>query len=113
MTGWRVGFTVAEPRLIKAMSLGLQGQMTSNITSFIYPAIVAALTGPQDEVEKMRQTFDQRGQLMHRLFSAIPGVKCCKPTGAFYVFPDISAHFGKPTRPARNWKTAAAFAEFC
>ena len=110
MTGWRVGFTVAEPKLIKAMS-GLQGQMTSNITSFIYPAIVAALTGPQDEVEKMRQTFDGRGQLMHRLFSAIPGVKCCKPTGAFYVFPDISAYFGKTDPAGKKLETAAAFAE--
>ena len=110
MTGWRVGFAVAEPKLIKAMS-GLQGQMTSNITSFVYPAIVAALTGPQDEVEKMRQTFAERGQLMHRLFSAIPGVKCCKPTGAFYVFPDISAHFGKTDPAGRKLESAAAFAE--
>jgi len=110
MTGWRVGFTVAEPRLIKAMS-GLQGQMTSNITSFVYPAIVAALTGPQDEVEKMRQQFDQRGQLMHSLFSAIPGVKCCKPTGAFYVFPDISVAFGKSDPAGKKIETAAGFAE--
>ncbi|MBT9585987.1 pyridoxal phosphate-dependent aminotransferase [bacterium] len=110
MTGWRVGFTVAEPKLIKAMS-GLQGQMTSNITSFIYPAIVAALTGPQDEVEKMRQVFDQRGQLMHRLFSAIPGFKCCKPTGAFYVFPDISVTFGKTDPSGKKIETAADFAE--
>lgn len=110
MTGWRVGFTVAEPKLIKAMA-GLQGQMTSNITSFIYPAIVAALSGPQDEVEKMRQSFAERGQLMHRLFSAIPGIKCCKPTGAFYVFPDISAHFGKTDPAGKKLETAADFAE--
>lgn len=110
MTGWRVGFTVAEARLIKAMA-GLQGQMTSNITSFVYPAIVAALNGPQDEVEKMRQVFEQRGQLMHRLFSAIPGVKCCQPTGAFYVFPDISVAFGKTDPAGKQIETAAGFAE--
>lgn len=111
MTGWRVGYTVAEPHLIKAMS-GLQGQMTSNITSFIYPAIVAALTGPQDELEVMRSAFAQRGQRMYDLLSAIPGVKCCKPTGAFYVFPDISqAAFGKTDPSGKRIETAAGFSE--
>lgn len=111
MTGWRVGFTVADAAVIKVMS-GLQGQMTSNITSFIYPAIVAALTGPQDEVEKMRVEFAERGKLMHGLLSKLPGVKCCKPTGAFYVFPDIAdAAFGKTDPDGRMIDSAAAFAE--
>jgi aspartate aminotransferase len=111
MTGWRVGFTVADASVIKVMS-GLQGQMTSNITSFIYPAIVAALTGPQDEVEKMRLEFAERGKLMHGLLSKLPGVKCCKPTGAFYVFPDVAgAAFGKTDPAGRVIDTAAAFAE--
>ena len=111
MTGWRVGFTVAEAKLIKAMG-GLQGQMTSNITSFIYPAVVAALTGPQDEVETMRQAFARRGARMHELLSAMPGIKCCRPTGAFYVFPDVSqAAFGKTDTSGKLIQTAADFAE--
>lgn len=111
MTGWRVGFTVANAGLIKVMG-GLQGQMTSNITSFLYPAIVTALTGPQDEVEVMRQAFSERGKLMHGLLSAIPGVKCCLPTGAFYVFPDVAdAAFGKVDPSGKRIETAAGFAE--
>lgn len=111
MTGWRVGYAVAPQPVIGAMS-ALQGQMTSNITSFVYPAIVAALEGPQDEVEKMRQAFAQRGALMHERLSRLPGVKCCRPTGAFYVFPDISAAaFGKKDRTGKVIQTAADFAE--
>lgn len=110
MTGWRVGWTVAEPGVIKVMA-GLQGQMTSNITSFVYPAVVAALTGPQDEVEQMRLAFAQRGELMYSLLSKVPGVKCCKPTGAFYVFPEIGAHFGKKDPAGKVIGSAADFAE--
>lgn len=111
MTGWRIGYTVAPPALVKAMS-GLQGQMTSNITSFLYPAIVAALSGPQDEVEAMRQAFHKRGQLMHQRLSGLAGVKCCQPTGAFYVFPDIAeAAFGKVDPDGKRIETAAGFAE--
>ncbi|NDD27126.1 MAG: pyridoxal phosphate-dependent aminotransferase [Proteobacteria bacterium] len=94
MTGWRIGFTVAPLPLIKAMD-GLQGQMTSNITSFAMAAVPAALDGPQDAVETMRQAFAQRGAHMHARLSSMPGVKCVQPTGAFYVFPDISALFGR------------------
>ena len=111
MTGWRVGYTVAAAPIIKAMA-ALQGQMTSNITSFVYPAIEAALQGPQDEVEKMRLAFHERGILMHRLLSSMAGIKVCRPTGAFYVFPDISAAaFGKIDVQGKVIKTAADFAE--
>ena len=111
MTGWRVGYAVAPAKLIKAMA-ALQGQMTSNITSFVYPAIEAALQGPQDEVERMRMAFAERGALMHRLLSAIPGIKSRRPTGAFYVFPDISqAAFGKIDKKGKLIQTAADFAE--
>ncbi|CAN0076090.1 unnamed protein product, partial [Phaeothamnion confervicola] len=111
MTGWRIGYAVASAPIIKAMA-ALQGQMTSNITSFVYPAIEAALQGPQDEVERMRVAFSERGKLMHGLLSGIPGVKACRPTGAFYVFPDISqAAFGKVDSTGKVLKTAADFAE--
>jgi aspartate aminotransferase len=111
MTGWRVGFTIGPVELIKAMG-ALQSQMTSNITSFIMPAIVAALDGPQDEVEKMRQAFAKRGEHIHRRLTALPGVKCPKPTGAFYVFPDVSAAaFGKTDPAGKKIHSALTFAE--
>jgi aspartate aminotransferase len=110
MTGWRVGFTVAEPEVISAMA-GLQGQMTTNITSFVLAAIPQALKEHGADVERMRQSFEKRGALIHGLLSEIPGVKCPRPTGAFYVFPDISAFFGKADRSGRILDSAAALAE--
>lgn len=110
MTGWRVGFTVAEPEVINAMA-ALQGQMTSNITSFVLAAIPEALTAHDADVERMRQSFERRGELIHGLLSEIPGVKCPRPTGAFYVFPDISAFFGKKDSKGKILDTAAALAE--
>lgn len=105
MTGWRIGFTVAEPHIIKAMG-ELQGQMTSNICSFAMAAIKPALENHDDDVEKMRVQFEQRGALIHQLLSDIPGVKCPVPTGAFYVFPDISAFFGKKDQKGKVLETA-------
>lgn len=109
MTGWRVGFTVASPEVIKAMS-SLQGQMTSCITSFVLAAIPQALKNHDADVELMRQSFEKRGTLMHELLSAIPGVKCPKPTGAFYTFPDVSAYFGKKGPQGQVLDSAAALA---
>lgn len=109
MTGWRVGFTVADARIIKAMD-GLQGQMTSNITSFAMAAIPAALDGPQDDVERMRRAFAARGQHMYERLSRMPGVKCARPTGAFYVFPDISGLLGRRDGRGNAMKTAADLA---
>lgn len=109
MTGWRVGFSIANPEVIKAMS-ELQGQMTSCITSFVLAAIPEALTNHDADVEKMRQSFETRGTLMHDLLSAIPGVKCPKPTGAFYTFPDVSAYFGKKGPNGEVLDSAAALA---
>ena len=102
MTGWRIGYAAMPgdfgKNLIKAMGK-LQGQMTTNITSFNYPAIREALTNPavETEVEKMRQAFAKRAGLIMSRLSEIPGVKCPTPTGAFYVFPDVSSLFGKTT----------------
>jgi aspartate aminotransferase len=90
MTGWRIGYACAPGQgpgdlsLAKAMAK-LQGQMTSHITSFCYAAIVEALTNG--------------------------GIRCPRPTGAFYVFPDISAHVGKQTPAGRAIDSSSAFAE--
>lgn len=110
MTGWRVGYAVGPQEIIGAMSK-LQGQMTSNITSFTMPAVVTALEGPQEPVERMVAEFARRARHIHQRMSALPGVKCPQPTGAFYIFPDISeAVFGKVDPAGRRLDTAQAFA---
>lgn len=110
MTGWRVGFTVAEPAVIKAMA-ELQGQMTSNICSFVLAAIPAALKNHESDIERMRLQFEKRGALIHSLLSEIPGVKCPKPTGAFYVFPDVSSFFGKKDKTGKVLDSADALSK--
>jgi aspartate aminotransferase len=97
MTGWRLGYAVGPEPLIKAMTT-LQGQSTSNPTSFAQAAAVAALDGPQECVEEMRREFDARRVRMVALLRAIPGVTCFEPRGAFYCFPDVSAYVGKRPR---------------
>lgn len=115
MTGWRIGYACCPgegSKIIKAMTK-LQGQMTSNITSFAYPAIVEALGVGKSEqsVERMRQTFARRAELIYEKINAMPGINCARPTGAFYVFPDISAHFGKTSPSGKKIDSALAFAE--
>jgi aspartate aminotransferase len=107
MTGWRIGYTAttaALAPLIKAMSK-IQGQSTSNPTHAAQVATLAALTGPQDCVETMRQAFDQRRVEMVKLLRAIPGVTCREPKGAFYAFPDVSAFVGKTTPEGKKLAT--------
>lgn len=110
MTGWRVGFTIAEPHIISAMA-EMQGQMTTNIPSFILAAIPEAMTHHDQDVEEMRRSFERRADLIYGLISNIPQVKCPRPTGAFYVFPDVSAYFGKQDRSGRVIDSAATLAE--
>ncbi|MFK7758824.1 MAG: pyridoxal phosphate-dependent aminotransferase [Phycisphaerales bacterium] len=102
MTGWRIGY-VAMPgefgkSFIKAIGT-IQGQMTTNITSFNYAAIREALTNKEvaGTVEEMRIAFASRAKLIQSRLSEIPGITCPTPTGAFYVFPDVSSLFGKTT----------------
>lgn len=113
MTGWRIGYACAPGSggaLAKAMTK-LQGQMTSNITSFAYAAIVTAFAQCNTSVEKMRQAFAKRAALIHERLSAMPGVVCPRPTGAFYVFPDVSACFGKSSPGGKRIDSALSFAE--
>lgn len=111
MTGWRVGYAVADEAIIKAMTK-LQGQMTSSITACTMPAVVTALTADQQPVEMMRQEFAKRAAHIHARMSAIPNVICPKPTGAFYIFPDISrACFGKKDPSGKVLHTAKETAE--
>ncbi len=94
MTGWRLGYIGALPEVALAID-DLQGQTCSNPCSITQAAAVAALNGPQDSVEEMRQRFESRGKLIDRLLNAIPGFVNRKARGAFYAFPNISGLFGK------------------
>ena len=89
MTGWRIGYLAGPLELIQAVGR-LQSHSTSNVCTFAQYGAIAALEGPQDCVETMRQAFAQRRQLMFNRLTAIPGVTCPQSQGAFYLFPDIS-----------------------
>lgn len=89
MTGWRLGWLAGDAEIVAAMGR-IQDQSTSNPTSFAQAGAVAALRGPQDCVEQMRQAFEERRNYIVDRLNAIPGVSCVKPEGAFYVLPNIS-----------------------
>jgi aspartate aminotransferase len=94
MTGWRIGWTVAPEGLIEMMGR-LQDQSTSNATSFAQAGAIAALKGPQDCVKTMCAAFAERRAYMMRRLAELPNVACCVPQGAFYVFPKVSACYGR------------------
>ncbi len=96
MTGWRIGYTLAPQPLIAAMTK-LQSQSTSNPTSIAQYAAIEAMRGPMDSVPVMLAEYARRRERIVAGLRAIPGVTCNAPSGAFYVFPNISAHFGKDT----------------
>ena len=100
MTGWRLGLCLAPGDIVSAMAT-LQGQSTTHAASVSQAAALAALEGPQDELEKMRLAFDERRKLMLSGLRAIPGVTCVEPQGAFYAFPDVSAFIGRRTSAGR------------
>lgn len=94
MTGWRIGFAAGPRDIIKAMT-NIQSQSTSNPTSIAQKAAVAALTGPQDFISVMHAEFDKRRKFLVDGLNSIDGVRCLKPTGAFYVFPNVSRFYGR------------------
>jgi aspartate aminotransferase len=89
MTGWRCGWTIAPKELTAAFNV-IQGQTTSNITSITQKAAVAAIAGSQDAVGTMLNEYRQRRDNIHQWLTENPGIQCVKPSGAFYLFPDIS-----------------------
>ena len=90
MTGWRCGWTIAPKELTSAFNT-IQGQTTSNITSITQKAALAAVSGSQEAVTVMLDEYRRRRDNIHGWLTAHPGIKCVKPNGAFYLFPDISA----------------------
>ena len=92
MTGWRMGYTLGPALLIGAINK-LQSQATSNATSIAQYAALEALLGPMDSVRVMLDEYARRRQIILAGLRAIPGVTCTAPHGAFYAFPNVSAHF--------------------
>lgn len=95
MTGWRLGYCAGPKEAISAMS-EIQSHTTSNPTSFVQKGGIEALVGPSAEpLKKMHDEFDKRRKRIVKLLKGIPGVTCRVPKGAFYVFPNVSAYYGK------------------
>jgi aspartate aminotransferase len=107
MTGWRMGWALGPANVMKAVG-NVQSQQTGNPCSISQYAAIAALEGEQDCVERMRREFAARRDLVVGRLSAMPGVKCPRPEGAFYAFFDVSAHFGR-TLGGRKVTDSASF----
>ena len=108
MTGWRIGFAGAPVELTKAMDK-LQSQSTSNPSSISQAAAVEALTGPQDSIEEMRKVYQRRRDMVVSMLNEAPGLRCHKPEGAFYVFPNIAGCLGRTSKGGRKIETDTDF----
>jgi aspartate aminotransferase len=94
MTGWRLGFTASNVEIAKACEK-LQGQFTSGTNSIAQKSAVVALTADLAPSQEMVKEFARRRVRTMELVKSIPGLKCFEPQGAFYIFPDVSAYYGK------------------
>jgi aspartate aminotransferase len=94
MTGWRLGYALGPAAIVSAMAK-LQSQSTSSTAHMIQKAAVAALNGPQQCVAEMKAEYLRLRDQTLKLLEKIPGVTCVRPEGAFYVYPNVSAYFGK------------------
>jgi aspartate aminotransferase len=94
MTGWRLGYALGPAAVVSAMAK-LQSQCTSNPTSIVQKAAVAALNGPQECVAEMRREYIELRDHVVKGLRAIPGVTCTMPEGAFYAYPNVSSFFGR------------------
>jgi aspartate/methionine/tyrosine aminotransferase len=110
MTGWRVGWMIGPADVVKG-AVNLQSHATSNVANVSQRAALAALTGDQACVGEMRAAFDRRRRSMYELLSAIPGVTCLEPEGAFYAFPSLTGALGRPLAGGRGAATTLELAE--
>ncbi|WP_158975742.1 pyridoxal phosphate-dependent aminotransferase [Cellulophaga sp. L1A9] len=94
MTGWRIGY-IGAPAYIARACNKLQGQVTSGANCIAQRAVITALLEPVSRIQYMVDKFKERRKLILGLLQDIPGFKCNEPEGAFYVFPDVTAYFGK------------------
>lgn len=102
MTGWRVGYSLANADWTRAM-LKVQGHSTSNTTSIAQAAAAEAFNGPQESVATMLGEYTRRREWLLKALNEIPGLRCPEPEGAFYAFPDVRGCLGG------NLKTSADF----
>jgi len=109
MTGWRIGYAGGPKALISAIS-DIQSHSTSNACSISQAASVAALNGPQEFLQTWKASFAKRRNLVVDALNTVPGLKCLKPEGAFYVFPNMKALIGKKTPKGA---TISNSMEFC
>jgi aspartate aminotransferase len=100
MTGWRVGWMAGPADVIKAAT-NLQSHLSSNVCNVAQRAALEAVSGPLDAVAEMRAAFDRRRRSIVELLSAIPGVRCPTPRGAFYAYPSVQELIGKELRGSR------------
>jgi aspartate aminotransferase len=109
MTGWRVGWLIG-PADVVAGAANLQSHATSNVSNVAQVAALEAVSGDLAAVAEMREAFDRRRRTMVELLSAIPGVTCPEPQGAFYAYPSVKDLLGKQLR-GRRPSTSAELAE--
>ncbi|MBY6120331.1 pyridoxal phosphate-dependent aminotransferase [Mameliella alba] len=108
MTGWRIGWGIAPPALIDAMT-AVQGQVTSGACSIAQAAAVAAVTGDMQHIDDRRDAFRARRDYVVDALNAIPGIDCPVPDGAFYVFPSCAGVLGHKTPDGTVLETDADF----
>ncbi|SHK83390.1 aspartate aminotransferase [Maribacter aquivivus] len=94
MTGWRIGY-IGAPAYIARATNKLQGQVTSGANCIAQRAVITALEESPDRIKYMVDEFKERRKLILGLLNDIEGFKCNEPEGAFYVYPDVTAYFGK------------------
>lgn len=111
MTGWRIGYLAGPEAVVKAATK-IQSQNTSNPTSIAQKAALAAISGPQDCVREMVKAFGTRRDYLMQELPQIPGLSCVEPMGAFYVFPDFSAYYGKRASNGKEIDGSLAMADY-
>jgi aspartate/methionine/tyrosine aminotransferase len=89
MTGWRVGYAVAPKPIVDEMEK-LMEHMVSGVTAVAQRAALAAITGPQDCLDEMREAYRRRRQVVYEGLNAIEGISCLMPESTFYAFPNVS-----------------------
>jgi aspartate aminotransferase len=108
MTGWRVGYAGGPKAMIAAM-MNMQGQATAGVSTVGQAAVLAALDGPQDLIQSHRDDYQKRRDLVVGWLNDAKGIKCHKPEGAFYVFPNIAGCLGRTTPKGRKIETDTDF----
>ncbi|MGI4977639.1 MAG: pyridoxal phosphate-dependent aminotransferase [Janthinobacterium lividum] len=104
MTGWRVGYGAGPRALVRAMAT-VQGHATAGVCAPAQAAAAAALDGPQDDAERMRDAYRRRRDLVVDALAGVPGLRCHRPDGAFYVFPSVAGLIGRCSAGGRALDT--------